>query len=74
MRCRWSRVREWDVMATIIITKVDMFGLRVWHSVVVRLAILIMCRQIVNRLIDYAVVTWNLQWLSLGFSEDDLPL
>ena len=74
MRCRWSRVREWDVMTTIIITKVDMFGLRVWHSVVVRLAILIMCRQIVYRLIDYAVVTWNLQWLSLGFSEDDLPL
>ena len=42
MRCRWSRVREWDVMTAIVITKVDMFVLRVWHSVVVRLAILIM--------------------------------
>ena len=67
-------MREWDVMTTIIITKVDMFVLRVWHSVVVRLSILIMCRQIVYRLINYAVVTRNLQWLSLGFFEDDLPL
>ena len=44
MRCRWSRVRERDVMAAIVITKVDVLSLRVWHSVVVRLTMRIMRR------------------------------
>ena len=65
---------ERDVMATIVITKVDMFVPRVWHSVVVSLTMRVMCRQFVDWLIDSAVVTWNLQRSSLGFGKDDLPL
>ena len=61
-------------MAAIVITKVDVLSLRVWHSVVVRLAMRVMCRQFVDRLIDCAVVTWNLQRSSLGLFEDHLPL
>ena len=53
-------MRERDVMAAIVITKVDVLSLRVWHSVVVRLAMRVMCRQFVDWLIDCAVVTWNL--------------
>ena len=60
MRCRWSWVREWDIMAAIVITKVDMFSFRVRHSVVVRLAMLIMRWQIIERLIDDTVAAWHL--------------
>ena len=74
MRCRWSWVREWDIMAAIVITKVDMFSFRVRHSVVVRLAMLIMRWQIVERLIDDTVAAWHLQRLSPGFCEYDLSL
>ena len=67
-------MRERDVMTAIVISKVDVLGLRMGHSVVMRLATMIMCRQIVDRLIDNAIVARNLQWSSLRFSEDDLPL
>ena len=67
-------MRERDVMTAIVISKVDVLGLRMGHSVVMRLATMIMCRQIVDRLIDNAIVARNLQRSSLRFSEDDLPL
>ena len=53
-------MREWDIMAAIVITKVDMFSFRVRHSVVVRLAMLIMRWQIIERLIDDTVAAWHL--------------
>ena len=74
VRCWWGRVREGDIMATIVIAKVDVFVFRVWHAVILRLATLIKLRQIVQGLMDNFVDTWKYHLLSSRFFKDDLPL
>ena len=72
---RWRGwVRERDVMASIVISKVDMFVLRVRHSVIVRLAIGIKLRQIIQGLMDNAVLARKLHLLCFRFLKDDLLL
>ena len=78
--CRRGRVWVWDVMAAIVITKVDVLvcgvGLSRFEGLGMRkmLAIGWIVRHLVDGLVDNAVPLWKFQHACLRFCKDDLPL